>query len=595
VRTVFAIVGVLLALSVPARAAGEISVRAYVDPAGTVTDTDRLSLVIEAEAGELPHVSVRKLPTLKNLKILTGPSSRGATTFRSSGGRSEQIQSKSLIFTLLPEGPGPAEVPAIIVQVGDETFTTEPIRFEVVEGTRGSPPATGSPSAEIPPVFLEAKLSSEEIWEGEPVTLDVTLVSATRVGNFSWLERPAFTNFWVEEIEVDPQGGAYPTHIGGRRYSAYPLVRKILVPNTAGRFTLDPFSAQFSVRRSSRDRFGDFFSMDRFQSVIRKTDPLVINVKPLPDPAPDGFGGAVGTFKLKVGTDREEAGVDDAVALTATIEGVGFLGATKPPALATGSDLRIFEPKVSQTARYDRGRYIVRKTWEWVVVPRTPGELPMPEVRFAYFDTDDGVYRELSKSPPDLVVRRGDLEPDERVARGAVRLQHREIAFIKRLRGGLKDDWPRLHERGWFIALLVLPIVVMPAVVLVSRRRARYSSNRGLARARKARARARKNLRSTERRMGQLDTGAFHEAVARSLVDYVADRFDRSASGMTYDLADQLLASREVDEDLRQRFRGCLESCDFARFVPASDAVERRNEVLQEAIDLVDRLERALA
>jgi hypothetical protein len=585
----------MLVLTAPAQASGEVTVRAYVDPAGSVSDTERVSLVIEAEAGELPHVSVRNLPTLKNLKILTGPSTRGTTYFRSSGGRSEQIQSKSLIFTLLPGGPGPAEVPSIVVQVGEETYTTEPIRFEVVEGARGSPPATGRPSAETPPVFLEAKLASAEIWEGEPVTLDVTLVAATRVGNFSWLERPAFTNFWVEEIEVDPQGDASPTNIGGRRYTTYPLVRKILVPNTSGRFTLEPYSAQFSVRRSSRERFSDFFSMERFESVVRKTDPLEVNVKPLPDPAPEGFGGAVGAFKLKVATDREEASVDDAVALTATIEGVGFLGATKPPTLTTGSDLRIFDPKVTQTARYDRGRYVVRKTWEWVVVPRTPGELRMPEVRFAYFDTEDGVYRELSKSPPDLVVRRGDLEPDEGVARGAVRLQHREIAFIKRLRGDLRDDWPRLHERGWFIALLTLPAVLLPTAVLVSRRRARYSSNRGLARARKAGARARKNLRVTERRMGQFDTGEFHEAVARSLVDYVADRFDRSASGMTYDLADQLLASREVDEDLRGRFRGCLESCDFARFVPASDAPERRSDVLNEALDLVDRLEKALA
>ena len=112
-RTAFTIVALLLVLSGRVGAAQELSVRAYIDPAGNVTDTDRVNLVIEAEGGTLPHVSVRRLPTLKNLKILTGPSSRGTTYFRSSGGRSEQIQSKSLIYTLLPGGPGPAEVPPI--------------------------------------------------------------------------------------------------------------------------------------------------------------------------------------------------------------------------------------------------------------------------------------------------------------------------------------------------------------------------------------------------------------------------------------------------------------------------------------------------
>jgi hypothetical protein len=76
-------------------------------------------------------------------------------------------------------------------------------------------------------------------------------------------------------------------------------------------------------------------------------------------------------------------------------------------------------------------------------------------------------------------------------------------------------------------------------------------------------------------------------------VGYVADRFNRSATGLTYDLAEELLASRSIDPDLRRRFRSCLETCDFARFVPASGKAERRAEVLDEAVELVERLERA--
>ena len=72
------------------------------------------------------------------------------------------------------------------------------------------------------------------------------------------------------------------------------------------------------------------------------------------------------------------------------------------------------------------------------------------------------------------------------------------------------------------------------------------------------------------------------------------DRFNRSAAGMTYELADDLLASRNVEEELRRRYRSCLEQCDFARFVPASSQAERRIEVLDEAAAIVDRLEKAL-
>ncbi|MDX1389934.1 MAG: hypothetical protein R3344_12130, partial [Acidobacteriota bacterium] len=234
------------------------------------------------------------------------------------------------------------------------------------------------------------------------------------------------------------------------------------------------------------------------------------------------------------------------------------------------------------------------KTWEWIVVPRTPGELALPEVRFPFFDTEQGLFRELAASPGTLVVRRGEVDTGGAVARGDIRLQRREIAFIKRLRGPLEEQRPRVHERGWFLALLVLPIALVPAVVVLSRRREKLNRNRGLARSRRARSRARKSQRATEKHLDQLESGEFHEAVSRSLVDYVADRFDRSASGMTYDLADELLASRNVDEELRRRYRSCLEVCDFARYVPASGEAERKKEVLREAMALIEDLEKAL-
>ena len=89
------------------------------------------------------------------------------------------------------------------------------------------------------------------------------------------------------------------------------------------------------------------------------------------------------------------------------------------------------------------------------------------------------------------------------------------------------------------------------------------------------------------------DSAEFHEEVARSLVGYVGDRLNRSPSGLTYELADELLAARGIDENLRRRFRSCLETCDFARFVPASAKTERRTEVLAEASELIEALERS--
>ena len=79
------------------------------------------------------------------------------------------------------------------------------------------------------------------------------------------------------------------------------------------------------------------------------------------------------------------------------------------------------------------------------------------------------------------------------------------------------------------------------------------------------------------------------------MVEYLADRFGRSASGLTYDLAEELLAGRGVDADLRRDVRTCLETCDFARYVESSGETARREEVHRQASELIDRLEKMLS
>ena len=307
---------------------------------------------------------------------------------------------------------------------------------------------------------------------------------------------------------------------------------------------------------------------------------------------PAGFGGAVGRFKLTAALDRREAATNDAVALTVTVEGEGFLRAVAPPELGAPPDLKVFPPKVSASARPARDTLVSRKSWEWILVPLVAGELRLPPVRFAYFDPDAGEYRVATEDTGPLVVRAGGQATDLSLARGEIQVQRRDLAFIKPLRGTLRQASVRVHGTAPYLALLLLPLVWAPLVIVLGRRRARLQQNLGLARSRRARRHARTRLQAARRRLSA--SGAdFHQDVARALVEYVADRTNRSAAGLTYDLTDELLAERGVDETLRRRFRGCLESCDFARFVPSSAAPARRAELLDEAETLIDAIERA--
>jgi hypothetical protein len=566
------------------------TLRAYVEPEQGISTQRSFRFVIHVDDPGRSQITPPTLPQIENLLVIGGPNT--STSFTWTNGRSKSTY--QLTWLLLAERPGTFEIPALDVRVDGRVHRTSPIRFSVEKSAPRTPsPAPGRPSASgatAEAIFLRAELGLEEAWVGQPVPLTVTLFTTLRISDPRWRQQPEFTNFWVENAEVDPDTEAYRTRVEGRVYTAYPIERKVLIPTAAGEFTIDSYVAQMHVRRAGRDFF-DIFG--RTETVVRTSEKLTLRVRALPDGAPEGFSGAVGSYSMKAVLDRTAAAVDDAVALRVAVEGAGTLRSVEPPTFEPPPELTVFDPEVTTSISTARGDVRSRKSWEWIVVPLAPGEIRLPELRFPYFDPSTGSYRTARSAPLLLEVERRRAPTETPLARGGIEVQQRDLNFIKPLRGRLREAQPRAHQRGLFVTLALLPALLVPLVIVVGRQRARLQQDRGLARARRAGSRARKRLAAARKHLDQVESATFHEEIARALVEYVADRFNRSATGLTYDVADELLGSKGVEVGLRRRYRTCLESCDFARFVPAAGLSERRAEVYEEAANVLERLERA--
>jgi hypothetical protein len=567
-------------------------VRAYLDPSQSLTDAQAVRYVIEISGGSSQEVRQPSLPKLENFTVVGGP--QISTSWVSVNGRASMTY--KMIWTLFPDGPGKARVPSIEFELAGRTHRTQPVEVTIASAASGSGSAPGTTQAQTDTeeVRLRAELADSEVWVGEPIPLTVTLYAIPRVTQFAFHKEPELAKFWVEEIPTDPSTDNRPVRIAGRVYRAYPVLRKILIPPGPGEYPIEPFIGQVTVMRS-RDSF-DWFRFGRSESELHRTSALQVTVRPLPTAGrPEDFGGAVGSYTMQTTLDRAEAIVDDAVALRVTVEGEGALRTARPPAFEAPPDLRVFDPQVKESTVETRsGKVYSKKTWEWIVVPLSPGDVTLPELRFDYFDPLSGSYATAQGDTLALTVKRGEGSDEVFGTRRPVQLTRRELEFIKPLRGELRERSARVHDRGLFRMLVILPLLATPLLILLGRHQARLQRDQGLARGRRARRVARKRFGGARRRMAQLDSAAFHEEVARTLVEYIGDRFDRAASGMTYEIADNLLTSRDVDPELRRRYRACLESCDFARFVPASSATERRGELLADAIAIVDALEREL-
>ncbi len=83
----------------------------------------------------------------------------------------------------------------------------------------------------------------------------------------------------------------------------------------------------------------------------------------------------------------------------------------------------------------------------------------------------------------------------------------------------------------------------------------------------------------------------FYQELASALTAYLADKASVPASGLTYDRIEEILLMRGIEGKARERFRRCLETCDFARFAPTSSERGEMERTLSEAAEVIEAIE----
>ena len=332
----------------------QYEVRTVIQPATDIQDSQPIQLVIQIVGNDAPEVKLSSLPPLKNLRVIGGPSSQ--TNHSWVGGKTSSDH--RLIWTLLPEQPGKAHIPPFKIVISGQEYAVGDISFDVKTSTLSNPVkpkgSLQSQANDEPEIFIQAHIGKNEVWVGEAVSVTLALYAAQQgVSNLNYIEQPQFEGLgmWVENAQVDPDRERESRVLGNRRYLVYPLQRKVLVPSQAGEFDLGKFIIQLSVPVGRRDFFG--FST-RSRRIVRKSESLKLKVKSLPEGAPDGFAGLVGSFNVTANLDRNEAAVDDAVALRVTLSGSGSMQTLETPAFPISPDLQAFDPRVVDR-RFDIG------------------------------------------------------------------------------------------------------------------------------------------------------------------------------------------------------------------------------------------------
>lgn len=488
-------------------------------------------------------------------------------------------------YRIQPSRSGTLTIPPVEIQAKDKTYTTQPIQIEVTEGNSDEPaqPGVDNESQSFSQgVIVKAEVDNVNPVIGQQIIYRFILYQAVQFFSQPQLDLPDFNQFLTYELPERDQ--SYEV-IDGNEYLVSEI-RRALFPTVVGRLTIPP--ARLSVP-------GDIFT----EAVDVSTDEVVVDVKALPDGTPQSFKGAVGQFTIEASVQPVSTRANEPVTLIVRVHGEGDLNNLSDPTeiLEDGLDqARVYDPKITTT--FDQAADSIRgdKMYERLILPETEGTLIIPAFTLVFYHPQSQSYQQVETQLLTVEVTPGETAPSDPlvVQNGAdVVVLASDVRHIKAVPPSLSTAAPSLLKQPFYWIAWGFPALMFLGVWMWNRRRQQLDSDVVLSRTIRAFRVARKRLKDVRRRLNN-DDHAVYSAVSGALVDYLGDKLNLPATGLTRDVMHASLLERGVPQQVISEYQDCLDWADSGRFAPVA-AGRSPSELVQKAETILSSLEEKLS
>jgi hypothetical protein len=320
---------------------------------------------------------------------------------------------RTYVYSIETNRPGTFVIPGQDVRVGNETLKVSPVTLNVMGGASASRAggAAGMPARQS--YFAELIIPKKSAYIGESIPAEVRVY-------FGWdvqakVDPSPILNgdgFSVQRF-TPPQTSV--TRIEGEQFRVV-TYKTALAGVKTGIISVGPAEVTPVVRlpraqprRRPGEPYDDPFSTDPSglaqapaKEVTLRSDPVTVEIKPLPPGKPTDFSGAVGQFSLEAEADPRKAATGDPVTMRLELHGQGNFDRIEPPLLMDDAGLRTYPATAKFKADDEVGMSGV-KNFEQVVIANA-ARSTLPGYRFAYFDPAAGDYRTIETQPAAVTI-----------------------------------------------------------------------------------------------------------------------------------------------------------------------------------------------
>ena len=527
-------------------------------------------------------------PNFRGFKVVMGPSQ----SISSSWVNGKRSFSKSYGYILTPTATGNFEIGQATIEIDGKTFKTVPKKVQITAAVANpNAPKTANDIADEN-LHLVAEVSKTSPFLNEAVTVVYKLYISPSVSvtNFRPIDSPKYNNFWSQDIPVkryDTQNATYD----GKPFRSVILKRVVLYPQKAGKLTIEPLALEIyvDVPTNRRDFFGGkiFKQAKKTVSAGRRT----LNVKNLPEAGkPAGFGGAVGDFDFSVTTSKSSLNASESLQARVEVTGKGNLKLFQLPKPELPSALEVYEPEFDESVRTTTTGMEGKVANNYTVVPSYRGKYPIPSISFSYFNPKTGKYNTLNSDEITINVMEGPEDANASIAANSANKKlivptGKQFHFIK-----VKPNLSTIRANYFlgsntFYLLLFGPLLLIPLVILLYRKRKEKEQDVVGNKVKKANRLARKYLSTAKKELG--NEANFYIALEKALHNYLKAKLKIETSEFSKEKITSLLTSKKVDLDTTNNFIDLLKNCELARYSPFTNVqmqqdYDRASEVISQ-------------
>ena len=534
-------------------------------------------------------------PNFEGFRVIAGPSQQISQSWINGRSSFEKVYS----YFLLPLQKGSLVIKQAVIEFNGQLYKTAPIRVTVTNPVQQQADPNDPNAPQISAdnnIYLVADISKTNPYINEPITVVYKLYFSYNIGISNWreLDKPKYNDFWSQNIDIK-QLVAEEGMFKGQRYRYVTLRKTVLYPQKSGRLKIEPLALDIDVQlpTNRRDMFGRVMITEGNKRVSAGTK--TITVKALPEAGkPEGFTGAVGNFDFKVTPTKTNLKNGESLDLVVSVSGKGNLKLFDLPKPVAPNALEMYDAVHKEGVNTGLSGMTGKISDSYTIVPQYKGKYPIKPLQFSYFDLGSGTYKTITSEEILINVMDGPTATQTVASNTGANKnkieKSEQFKFIK-----LKTELAPLKHQDfygslWYYILLVLPFIALPILILLRKRKEALDGDVTGNRIRMNNRLAKKYLSEAKKQINNKEP--FYVALEKAMHNFLKAKLHIETSEMSKDNIQELLLSRNANPEVVTDFIVLTESCELARYAPASSTSIQND--FDKAVVIISELEKQI-